>query len=569
MDVRCCRIVIDCPMFRGAKMLKTISLTVAMLSFCFGWTAGAQAEAELVKFLGSGTTYGTVQGEAAAAARDVTLLGISTSIRMDDHSGEYTIEVLEDGVQVAVLSDDGVSVQVTDLGDIDDLSGPEPVSLPGLAHFGEGQDLPRLDQSLKLIPGTLTANHRYRYQWQYRNTFQTGPADINGMKVFVFGGAAQLALAGDVAFLSPTDVNGKTWDQLVSISPDNTTYVFPGKTLTLQVIIPESDSYRVLAGGVFGARQNVPFELEAEEKAGVIARITLINAHFDTGEATKDFPLTYDSGKLALIPKPRIVANQNLSASQKVTATIAVTDPGRPPAAIPGVTFVNGQSVADPVIGKSVSWNCVPTGLAPPDQVRGYTQRNFPPAAGVPAPVFDEFLGRHMKIVYQYLPDRNGATEAANYDGIPVLETFSPMTVTIANKSMELVQDKVLQAFFRTGDTVDTLFTRWMEQRSHQDGTFTIFSVIDPTGEYPSVFDITEDTYQLTSPEAALGGFFKPANWSQPVTVTRTQTYECPSDRALTGDMPAILSSSCNGLVASSGNVLPKTPKQKVSPISP
>ena len=69
-------------------------------------------------------------------------------------------------------------------------------------------------------------------------------------------------------------------------------------------------------------------------------------------------------------------------------------------------------------------------------------------------------------------------------------------------------------------------------------------------------------------PELALGGFFKPENWSQPVSVTQTQTYECPSDNALTGDMPATLSSSCQGLVAA-GDYVPKTPKQKVTPISP
>ena len=553
-------------------MLRSHSLTALFVSLCLGWTSGASA-ADLVEFLGPGTTYGTVLQRAAAVAQDASQLGFSSKSVPDDRSGEFSIDVADDGVQVAVLSDDGVNVQVTDLGDIDDPLGSEPQNLPGLVNLGTGQDLPTLGQSLKLIPGTLSANHRYRFEWQYRNTIHTGDSDIDGMKVFVLGGGAQLALAGDTAFLSPKDVNGKTWDQVASISPDNTTYVFPGKTLTLQVIIPETDSYKVLVGGVFGAPQGVPFELDAEGKTGVIARITLDNAKFDTGEKTKDFPLTYYSGDLLIVPKPRIVADQSLTANQKVKATISVTDPGRPPAAIPGITFVTGfnsPTVKDPDISTSISWSRVPTGMVAPDQVKGYMQRNFPPAGDpVPVPVFDEHTGRHMKIVYQYLPDRNGATEAANYDGIPVLETFGPMTVTIANKSMDLVLKEVKDELEQTGDTVDTLFTRWMEQRSQQDGTFTIFSVIDPNGKDPPVFDITEDTYQLTYPEAALGGFFKPANWSQPVTVTRTQTYECPSGRALTGDMPAILSSSCNGLVAPTGNVLPKAPKQKVTPISP
>ena len=460
-----------------------------MLSLCLGWTSWASA-ADLVEFMGRDTDFEhSVKSRAAYVAQDEWQLGFVSRVKMQVLTGEFSVDVADTGTQVAVLSDDGVSVQVTDMGDIDNPLGSGTQIPPGLAHFGEGQDLPTLGQSLKQIPVVLTANHRYRFDWQYRNTYHTSASDLDGMKVFVFGGNAQLALAGDTAFLSPNDVNGKTWDQVASITPPATTLVFPGKTITLDVEIHESDSYRVLAGGVFGARQSVPFVLDAEEKSGVSATITLLHAQFDTGGTEKTFPFTYYSGKLLIIPKPRIVVDQNLSATQKVKATIVVTDPGRPPAAIPGISFVPGYGVKDPDITTlSVSWSRVPTGTVAPVQVRGFVQINIPPEAGYDGRPFKNFDGRDMRIVYQYFPDLNGATEAANYDGLPVLETFSPLTVTIANKSMALVQDNIVTRLGKPGDTVDTLFTRWMEPRSQKDATFTIFSY--PTAETPT-FDLT------------------------------------------------------------------------------
>ena len=189
---------------------------------------------------------------------------------------------------------------------------------------------------------------------------------------------------------------------------------------------------------------------------------------------------------------------------------------------------------------------------------------NIPPPTKVDC--FSEFAGRNMIIVYRYFPDHNGAIAAANYDGLPVLEKFGDFTVTIANKSMTLVRDEIVTDQGKPGDTVDTLFTRWIRQRAVIDGTFTIESY--PTAK-PPLFDFTHDSYKLLFPEEALGGFFKPANWSQPVTVTVTQTYECPSGTALKGDMPAIVSSSCEGLTPKKEFAEPITPKQKVTPTSP
>lgn len=65
-------------------------------------------------------------------------------------------------MKAAVLSEDAVSVQVTDMGNIDDPLGSATQNMPGLGIFGDGQDLPIRDQSLKLTRAhcqriTLTA----------------------------------------------------------------------------------------------------------------------------------------------------------------------------------------------------------------------------------------------------------------------------------------------------------------------------------------------------------------------------------------------------------------------------
>ena len=207
--------------------------------------------ADLVEYLGTDTTYGTVLVRAAAVAQNASQLGFSSKSVPDDRSGEFSIDVLEvaeSQVQVAVLSDDGVNVQVTDMGDINDPLGSEPQNLPGLNNLGTGQDLPTLGQSLKLIPGTLSANHRYRFEWQYRNTIHTGDSDIDGMKVFVFGGAAQLAAAAlpKLTFSPKEKENPRgQWNQSSGMTPRHGINVFPGSRLPVNVLIRDNDSYEL------------------------------------------------------------------------------------------------------------------------------------------------------------------------------------------------------------------------------------------------------------------------------------------------------------------------------------
>jgi hypothetical protein len=79
---------------------------------------------------------------------------------------------------IAVLSDDGVTVKVTNA----DTEIPTNV-----AFYEQGQALPNLDSSLKLVNGSWTDDTTYNVEIDYSNTCYTGNGDIDGLTLYFCG----------------------------------------------------------------------------------------------------------------------------------------------------------------------------------------------------------------------------------------------------------------------------------------------------------------------------------------------------------------------------------------------
>ena len=299
------------------------------MSVCLGWTGLARA-ADLVQFLPSFDIY-SLKPYARVMANSPSDLGFSSISIPDDRSGEFYVTMFDPLVQVVFFSDDGVDVQVTDVGDLSDPLGPVTENMNGLTNLGKGQALPDVEQSLKVIPATFTPNHTYRFQWQFRNTFYTGDGDIDGMKVFVIRGEAQLALAPPAkktaTFSHGIPPNETIWSAF--ISPDPNGLVLPGSVFTLQVEYYEVDSLTLVDS--FGTRVlKVPFELNEDDETGVEITLDLKNATFDDGASSATLQLEKAIDYLVLNPRPKIQVNPNLAADAFVEVTLSsVTDPGR------------------------------------------------------------------------------------------------------------------------------------------------------------------------------------------------------------------------------------------------
>lgn len=503
----------------------------------------------MVEFLPPGSDFGTVTTRAAAILSDPTQLGFNSSgydgqKNFDDRSGEFSIEVYDDNVQVAFFSDDGVSVQVTDMGEIHDPLGPATENLPGLSNLGKGQALPDFGQSIKLIPASLSANHLYKFEWQFRNTLYTGGGDIDGMKVFVFGGGAQLALAAPVVTLSPLDMDQEPpceWDIHAQLNPPNGAKVFPGSLVTIDVAIREIDYFEIETNGAKTLEDNVFFEGD-----GPVAKITLVNATFEGGGAEMQLPMHYDdeyqfkASKIVKVKIPSPLAGN-------VTVTLTASDPAREPeflALLRKRKYKIQGTLKDKPLTLTATWSAVPANAKLPTTITGiggfYTtlqiaENDPPPSVKRLEPMWSEQVTRHIGIVYQYGPDLN-SDNSANYEGIPVQETFGPCTSNFTDISLikDEIKAKINNGHVGPALTFDGYLNRWITEVSGQ-ATFIIGTVLGQV-------DCTLDGYVLSIPETMAEGFFKNPPQSV-IRVAEVQRYFC-NGIELTGSMPADARSS-------------------------
>ena len=79
---------------------------------------------------------------------------------------------------IAVLSDDGVTVKVTN---------EETVIPTNVAFYEQGQALPNLDSSLKLVNGSWADGTTYNVEIDYSNICYTGDGDIDGLTLYFCG----------------------------------------------------------------------------------------------------------------------------------------------------------------------------------------------------------------------------------------------------------------------------------------------------------------------------------------------------------------------------------------------
>ncbi len=554
-------------------MLRSHSLTALFVSLCLGWTSGASA-ADLVEFLGPGTTYGTVLQRAAAVAQDASQLGFSSKSVPDDRSGTFSIEVFDDNVQVAVLSDDGVNVQVTDMGDINDPLGSDPQSLPGLNHLGEGQDLPTLGQSLKLIPGTLSANHRYRFEWQYRNTIHTSASDLDGMKVFVFGGNAQLALAKTKVKLSSLNTEDKEWDADAFINPTHNTLHFAGSVVTVQLKIPEVDTVRDLDETIL-----TTLPLDGKLKA----KLKIVNAHFlvNGNEETEVDVLLTNYGNDILRSDPAYVKIPDPWIGD-VMIKLPVVDSGDEAATIiflktQGYVVVPMTTLRDKTIDTSVTWKEVthnkglPTDKVLPTSVTGISEEwkwtrpdpNDPNQTITTEvemnPLWSKKETRFMRVTYQY-GLRSGNT--AIYAGLPIQEVFTPWVTGLTD--VNLIDDniqKALEAGFKSQKRTNVVFDDYVNEflGANPSGVSTFVIGTAQNGISKGKLDCTQDAYIISHPEILKEMTFFKIPYPTSLTLTATQKYFCGKTE-LGGDMPRTVTGSYTQV----GSKLKK--EQQVSP---
>ena len=525
-------------------MLRSHSLTALFVSLCLGWTSGASA-ADLVEFLGPGTTYGTVLQRAAAVAQDASQLGFSSKSVPDDRSGEFSIDVADDGVQVAVLSDDGVNVQVTDLGDSDDPLGSEPQNLEGLTNLGTGQDLPTLGQSLKLIPGTLSANHRYRFEWQYRNTIHTGDSDIDGMKVFVFGGNAELALAANVYELSPIDqgefddngnqtrMAGEWKSPPATISPSTGAKVFPESLVTIDIQIPEMDTIFV---------NGIPKALEYAGAAPV-AKLTVKNATFENDQTEETMALQYISGSGMLYTNEYVRVKIPTTWIGDVTVTCEVEDPATDPANVARLRAIKANvqgKLQDTKLKLTATWTKVPADANLPTTATGFPGEYLPfPTTQLPNPDWKPLIpmwkaqfSQMMQINYLYGEDLT-IDDTANYAGITIQESLDPFITNYSDKPPSDIAKSITDAF--AGPKFDDYLNQWLNSTyGSGQSTFTI-------GAIDEVVDCTQDTYSNAVATDIADRFLKvKPKPGDLIAASVMQHYKCKG-KDLGGSMPVTI----------------------------
>ncbi len=503
----------------------------------------------MVEFLPPGSDFGAVTARAAVILSDPTQLGFNSSgydgqKDFDDRSGEFSIEVYDDNVQVAFFSDDGVSVQVTDMGEIDDPLGPATENLSGLSNLGKGQALPDFGQSIKLVPASLTANHRYKFEWQFRNTLYTGGGDIDGMKVFVFGGGAQLALAANVYTLSPNDQgevddNGNEtrpageWNQSATISPSTGAQVFPDNLITIDIQIPETDTIFV---------NGIPKGLDYAG-AGPVAKLTVENATFENGQSEETMALQYIAGSGMLYTNEYVRVRIPKTWIGNVTVTCEVEDPATDPASVARLRMVKADvrgKLKDSKLKLTATWTKVPAGTKLPTTATGIPGGYLPfPTTQVPNPDWTPLIpmwkaqfSQMMQITYRYGEDFT-ADDTANYSGITIHESLDPFITNYSDKPSSVIVKSITDAF--PGPTFDDYLNQWMNSTyGSGQSTFTI-------GTLDGVADCTQDTYSNAVATIIADGFLKvKPRAGDLIAASVMQHYKCNGEE-LGGSMPVTI----------------------------
>lgn len=146
----------------------------------------------MFNFLAEGATEVEVKALAQMAVNDPSQLGYHSTGTpgqrdFDDFSLSYQISQVQGTITLYALSDDGVTITVTDTTINDPSMQP---SSKVLDNVGVGQAMPDLNQSLKKCSGTLQDGHSYQIVIRYRNTLYTGDGDIDGILMIGIGGKA-------------------------------------------------------------------------------------------------------------------------------------------------------------------------------------------------------------------------------------------------------------------------------------------------------------------------------------------------------------------------------------------
>ena len=353
------------------------------------------------------------------------------------------------------------------------------------------------------------------------------------MKVFVFGGNAQLALAKPVITLSPLDPTEETpseWDGL--LFPPQGAKVFLGSIVNIGVQIYEYDTMEM-----GGSKVEIPFGGDT-----ATATLTVENATFEDGKNTATMTLQRVYGglytKQAVKPLVRVKIPETWSGDVKVSCL--VVDPGNDPASVTllkeSKMYEFKGKLADKDLKLSATWSMVPADAKLPETVTGVSGKYRPILPFFedilqeykPFGLWDKQTARDMRIVYKYGPDLT-IDNSANYYGIPVQEKFDKYTTSHKSMDVSIIRSDIMALYPGPGWKFDEIYNKW-----ESDSGYSTFSIgIQDVG-----VDCTEDTYKSPNSENIALDFLKEMpGLGDDVSVSRVQRYYCKG-KEIEGDMP-------------------------------
>jgi hypothetical protein len=131
---------------------------------------------------------GDIESEALEQTQNSPLY---KSEQLEEKTFQGVFVPLSNDTKVAILSDDGATVHVR-------LEGGQWPDQPLLARKGQGQHLPNLSASLRVLDYTWVAGQRYEIKVEYSNTIYRGTFDIDGVTLFAYNGGGMSSAPGFV-----------------------------------------------------------------------------------------------------------------------------------------------------------------------------------------------------------------------------------------------------------------------------------------------------------------------------------------------------------------------------------